>query len=581
MRMSDLVGRAWPLVFALLCAVPFGGCERRGEEAPRRAEGEAALHARMQADARAALAAVRLDTAAPMPALSAPVWQALAGDVPEAAAQRARLEAAEQRTLATLARQFNERLDARLPQRRAGVAPQAPKLAALPPVRMSNAWQRAGERLTDWLPQAHAQGLDADGAAGVVIANSTIGLFGGVGDLGRVAPGTDLSGLNNDLKGQDGETATVRVTADADGTPTVELASSVTLPLVLTANSKVSLTTAGLCPDAAGKLSFTLRLSQGGHAGSGSNVAYDRETEAKVSVTVGEDAEIVEADIHTRQGERSTAGGRQVYVETATDWHVSGPGVGQIGLRGHRLVRASSQANASDDEMALNGVKRALVTATAALQAAAARWQSGACIRIDAKSPGGVRPKASSAIPVRVLHRLEGGEVAARVKVALSGGASVSPELIAPTPGTLTHVAPDARRADMQIRLTATSRRGKAEELLKLSINEEQYTIEGGADEFHGTGVVCDLARPFTVEGSGVVVSFTPSSSQGGSYSYKGSMGGFAVWGEGSYTVRFDGEVATAIDATGPGSVKTPRGVVSNTGTETYTLAPTRNGYCN
>jgi hypothetical protein len=58
-------------------------------------------------------------------------------------------------------------------------------------------------------------------------------------------------------------------------------------------------------------------------------------------------------------------------------------------------------------------------------------------------------------------------------------------------------------------------------------------------------------------------------------------MGGFAVWGEGTYTVRFDGDVATAIVATGPGSVKTPRGVVSNTGTETYTLEPTRNGNCN
>ncbi len=581
MSKSGLICRVRPLVLALLCAGLLAACGRPAEDAPRSAPGETELRARIQAQARAALAGLRADAAAPMPALSAPVWRALAGDVPEAAAQRSRLEAAEQRALATLMRQFNERLDARLPQRRAGMTPAVPALAAAPPARSSSAWQRAGERLTEWLPKAHAQGLDADGVAGVITANATIGLLGGVGDLGKVAPGTDLSGLNGELKGQDGETATVRVTADTDGAPTVELASSVTIPLVLTADSKVSLTTTGLCPDAAGKLAFTLRLAQGGRAGSGRNVAYDREIEVKVSATVGEDAEIAEADMHTRQGERSTAGGRQVYVETATDWHVSGSDVGQPELRGHRLVRASSQANASDDAMALNGVKRALVTATAALQAAAARWQSGACIRIDAKSPGSVRPKASSAIPVRVLHRLEGGEVAARVKAALSGGASVAPELLAPAPGTITHVAPDVRRADMQIRLTANSRRGRAAELLKLSINEDQYTIEGGADEFHGTGVVCDLARPFTVEGSGVVVSFTPSSAQGGSYSYKGSMGGFAVWGEGTYTVRFDGAVATALVATGPGSVKTPRGVVSNTGTETYTLAPTRNGYCN
>lgn len=578
---QSILNRARPVALAVLGAGLLAACGRPADDTPRGAPGGAELRARLQVQARAALAGLRVDAAAPMPALNAPVWQALAGDLPVAAAQHARLEAAEQRALTTVVREFNERLDARLSQRRAGIAPAVPALTAAPQVRASSAWQRAGERLTDWLPQAHAQGLDADGVTGVIIANSTIGLLGGVGDLGKVAPGTDLSGLNSELKGRDGETATVRVTADTEGTPTVELASSVTIPLLLTADSKVSLTTTGLCPDAAGKLGFTLRLSQGGRAGSGRNVAYDREIELKVSATVGEDAEIAEADMHTRQGERSTAGGRQVYVETATDWHVSGPGVGQPELRGHRLVRASSQADASDDEMALNGVQRALITATAALQAAASRWQSGACIRIDAKSPGGVRPKASSAIPVRVVHRLEGGEVAARVKSALSGGASVAPELLAPAPGTITHIAPDARRADMQIRLTATSRRGKAEEVLRLSINEEQYSIDGGADEFHGTGLVCDLARPFTVEGGGVVVSFTPSSVQGGSYTYKGSMGGFAVWGEGSYTVRFDGEVATAIVATGPGNVKTPRGVVSNTGTETYTLAPTRNGYCN
>jgi len=75
------------------------------------------------------------------------------------------------------------------------------------------------------------------------------------------------------------------------------------------------------------------------------------------------------------------------------------------------------------------------------------------------------------------------------------------------------------------------------------------------------------------VRGSGVTVTFTPSGEHGGTYSYTGSMSGFAVWGNGTYTVNHH-ESGAIISATGPGSVKTPLGTHTRSGSETYTLTP-------
>lgn len=422
----------------------------------------------------------------------------------------------------------------------------------------------------------------AQGSPDLGIGYFTVAYLGGAGDLGPLKADTDLSRLNADIAGQKGERASLRTRVGKDGAPTVELTTSADLPdLFLLGRSKVSLTTTGLCPDAAGRLALTIKVSQGGQAGSGTNVVYDRETEVQIQATVGEDAELAQADVRSRQGERSTEGGRAVYVEGEAEWVQRGTGERlQVQEGATRLVRHSSQAQAVDAALFGKGVKRAVGIAMGALQAAAGRWQSGACIRIDASSPGNVRPKANSTIPVRVLHRLDGTEVAARVAVKLSGGASVTPELIPRAPGTLTHVAPATRGARASILLTANSRRGRAQQQLALAVEGGMYHIEGGADEFHGTGTVCDLARPFAVQGSGVVVSFVPASAQGGSYSYKGAMSGLPVWGEGRYTVQYAGDQPAGISASGPGSVKTPMGVVSRNGTEKYTVSPASSGVC-
>ena len=144
---------------------------------------------------------------------------------------------------------------------------------------------------------------------------------------------------------------------------------------------------------------------------------------------------------------------------------------------------------------------------------------------------------------------------------------------------TFTYVAPGEKDKDASVYFESRSKRGIGKSHVAFDTRESQaYTVEGGADEFHGTGLACGLGSEFTVQGSGVIVKFTPSGAEGGTYSYTGSMSGFAVWGNGRYTVNYQDENAVSIQATGPGSVKTPKGTFTRNGSETYTLTPTTGG---
>ncbi len=118
---------------------------------------------------------------------------------------------------------------------------------------------------------------------------------------------------------------------------------------------------------------------------------------------------------------------------------------------------------------------------------------------------------------------------------------------------------------------------GKIERLSKIAAEcARPYSISGGADEFFGTGTICDIKQPFTVSGSGVTVTFTPSSFKSGSYSYSGSMSGIAVSGTGKYTVTYADDIAVSIQAGGEGTASDATG----SGDENYTLAPLPEDTC-
>jgi len=122
---------------------------------------------------------------------------------------------------------------------------------------------------------------------------------------------------------------------------------------------------------------------------------------------------------------------------------------------------------------------------------------------------------------------------------------------------------------------------GKTEKLKKIWEKcKKSYSISGGAGDFSGTGTICDIEQPWTVTGSGVTVTFTPSSANGGTYSYSGTMLGLTVNGTGEYTVSYQGDVAVSIQAGGEGSVGGGGGGSSGSGDESYTLTPLAERAC-
>ncbi|TFH33818.1 MAG: hypothetical protein E4G99_10775 [Anaerolineales bacterium] len=118
---------------------------------------------------------------------------------------------------------------------------------------------------------------------------------------------------------------------------------------------------------------------------------------------------------------------------------------------------------------------------------------------------------------------------------------------------------------------------GKIAKLVKIGEKcKKSYSISGGAGDFSGTGTICDIEQPWTVTGSGVTVTFTPSSANGGTYSYSGSMSGFAVSGTGQYAVTYADGLAVSIQAGGEGSA----GEATGSGDENYTLTFLSEGSC-
>ncbi|MGQ2990787.1 MAG: hypothetical protein ACT6RD_06025 [Brevundimonas sp.] len=538
----------------LAATLALAGCER-------------SANAELQREVNALVDRIDLPEEPAFPSLNADTVAWLSRDVPELAAHRAAIEAADKAILARAVAQIGS-TDLSV-SAASGPEPVQPGALRTP---VSTVRRPIG--LLDWVaPPAHAQALESTTVTAALSGMSGARMAGGIvnsGDAGTVGSRTET------INGAAGEKATITISRDADGQVTTSLESNVDVPpLGLVAGAKTTFITKGLCPDASGRVEFTVKLSQAGKAGAGGAAAVDSQVEAHVVLNADDNAEVADQDIQTRYSRKSTGRDGTVSYQGEVDWQRSGRGEFRPGAE-----RRGAETGAVTDAMRSSAMVQAVTLAIGAIEGAQSHWSSGACIRIDAQSPGRVDPKAKSDIPVAVISRTDGAAVAARVTATLTGGESISPAVIDRTPGTIVHTAPNEKKARMSIRLDAVSRRGKATLTLDLLISEGAYSIEGGADEFHGTGLICDIGQPFTVEGNGVTVNFTPSSPQGGSYRYSGSMYGFRLSGNGTYTVTYNGDVATGIVATGPGSVGTAYGAVSGSGDEHYELTPSHNYNC-
>ena len=364
--------------------------------------------------------------------------------------------------------------------------------------------------------------------------------------------------------------ATQTLSVNSDGTVSNEITTNINMPVLgLNANSRVKIT-GNQCPSADGKIELTIEFGSNGRAGSSGSVIYDKTLTGKVIATVNDDADLASFDFDIKQSTRSTAGGRQVYIESSqavrsTDGTYSG-----MNFSDPKIDRASSQATAEDATLSNKGLLNAFLLAQGILESAQGRWQGGGCVKIDAASPGSVDINSSHQIPVKVISKVDSTEVPSKLEAKLTGGASVDPAVIPKTSGTLAYVAPGEAGKTATISLTANSRRGRAKLDLTASTGGNSYHIAGGLDDFQTNADVCDIMKPFTLTGGGFTVEF--SGGVEGTYSYSGP---FNAKGDGTYKISLPNGPGKPGSMVGGGSGQiTGDKVYTGSGVEKYTLTP-------
>jgi hypothetical protein len=323
------------------------------------------------------------------------------------------------------------------------------------------------------------------------------------------------------------------------------------------------------CPNAEGQVQITMKIRLSARSG---NSGYTQDQTVFIRMTVDDNANTSATTIDVTQATSRGKSGQEVYVETRTTIKYDRGDVNSATESNGRVIQKTDNATVADvNETSSSGHTAAYGAALGAIHTAESTWKGGKCIAIEAKSPGTVEPSSGIEIPVKVRHKKDGSDVAAKLDVVLSGETSIDPTLIPKTPGTLMYIAPGATGKTATIKLTATSRRGIATLDLTANTGTNSYRISGGLDEWYTDTVVCDITKPFTLTGThGIKVEFSGGPS--GTYKYSGTS--FSAQGSGTYEMSFPygaGKNGTMIGR-GPGTVKGGGRTWKGSGTETYGL---------
>lgn len=214
-----------------------------------------------------------------------------------------------------------------------------------------------------------------------------------------------------------------------------------------------------------------------------------------------------------------------------------------------------------------------------------APWESGRCVDLKVtSSPGkrkGIKPNTAFDIEAMPRVKSDGAPAGGSVTATLSGGASLQPASgKVRADAKYQYAGPAKKDEQASIAFEARSKRGVGKASLEFDTKAVRaYMAEGGIDEFHGTGRICDIAQPFTISSAGLSIAFTPSSDSSGSYRYNGNRAyqgdkPVAVNGKGTYVVSVD-ERGTRIVGDGIGCITMPViGTRCRTGSHRYTLTP-------
>lgn len=319
------------------------------------------------------------------------------------------------------------------------------------------------------------------------------------------------------------------------------------------------------CPDASGQVVASITASAATNlAGTGARFSYHVE----VTIQVDDDARISgrSQTFRSEQSEYSPKGRRFVDIATGKDY---------------TSTVKRSVGDVTDDfvaETARSGVQWGALLGVIAADAAEKKWLSGDCVNLKptvSAGPSGVKPGSTVTIVAAPRAKSDGARTGGTVTAQLTGGeASVSPSgSKVPADATFTYVAPDAPHETGTVALESRSRRGVGKASITFSTDQLSFSASGGANDFHGTGTICDLKKPFVIAGSGLTMDFTPSSESSGTYDLTGNAGGVTWSGGGTYTVT----VSTAgtsgrLVSRGVNRIRTPRGSYSGQVTAKFTL---------
>ncbi len=429
---------------------------------------------------------------------------------------------------------------------------------------MNEVYSRAMQTDYTWLQVADDMG--ANGISAVAMASMEFMLISmNFDDLAAQDPGSRSTGEGPNR---------VEVSVAADG---LEYTSSKDVTVDGMNVKMLNKLKVNYCPEPSGKIevemSSTSSLSRGAK---GANTKID----VHVTRYVDDDANMEALDVEQRVEAAAFGGGAGTFVDLS-----QGISTRADGANYSRVNRTSSQATDADVATANSLASILQLMAIGASEHTRDVWEKGGCVKLETPTTpagrNGVKPDTSFSVVAQPRSKVDGSSVGGTVRADLTGDASLDPASTkVRADASFKYVAPGERKKQARLKFEARSRRGIANAELAFDTNGASYRVEGGADEFHGTGVACDLAEQFFIEGSGVTVRFEPESAAGGRYSYSGKMSGFEVFGHGEYRVNFRDEVAVSISAHGPGSVKTPMGVQTAEGKEEYTLSPVSDAGC-
>ena len=325
------------------------------------------------------------------------------------------------------------------------------------------------------------------------------------------------------------------------------------------------------CPDAQGKIEAEFESISDLAAGNGS--AQTKVT-SKLVKHLDDDANLIDDDMDSDvQVEQTTGSGSHVDVTDTLST--------TRGEMGSRVNGRNRDASDEDVQLAQGLAKMGRFAAMSALDAAKKAWESGKCVDLQVRSDPakrkGARPNTAYTLFAEPRARSDGMPTRGTVKATLGGEHMLNPrDRKVPADAQFDYQNPGKKDQSATIDFEARSKRGVGKATLDFDTRKSGYRVAGGGGD-PVDQVVCDISKPFVLNGKLFGVEFSGGTS--GSYKFvrTPNIPGLHWDAKGSYTIEFpNGEDKPGTMTTDGGGTTTAGGQSRTTsGGEQFTLTPT------